>query len=178
MTEEANPRLRRWAEGARTWDDYPSTLPGCFAEWLQKGSPADWHQAADNWNWDYGLAPLQWIVSQPDCDLATALLIYYRGEPSYYLRWSPADCPEHAREGCELLTTIRQRVAAADFQQRFAFNARSDGAYEIVSRDAPVSEDPNFPAVLPGQPVPSSTEWDDGYPLEVWDEARRVHRKP
>lgn len=52
--------------------------------WLEKATPDQWHQVADGWNWDSGEDPLRWIVSQPECDRATALLIFWRGSPSYY----------------------------------------------------------------------------------------------
>jgi hypothetical protein len=56
--------------------------------WLETATPDQWHQVADGWNWGSGEDPLRWIVSQPDCDKATALLIFWRGEPGYY--WSGA----------------------------------------------------------------------------------------
>ena len=172
MSNVADEALMQWAQGSRTWDDYPTALPRAFADWLNRASPAQWHQAADNWNWDYGIPPLQWIASQPDCDLATALLIYYRAEPSYYLQWPDGQVPEHARETFELLNTIKRRVAANDYTRRFAYDERYDRGFEVNSKAAPVSDDPDFPEVLPGQVVPKSAEWNDGYPNQVWEAAR------
>jgi Domain of unknown function (DUF4274) len=53
-------------------------------EFLKNASPDDWHRYADNHNWDERLDGLFWIVSQPDCDMATALLIFWKGEPTGY----------------------------------------------------------------------------------------------
>ncbi|MBX9858650.1 MAG: DUF4274 domain-containing protein [Sphingomonas sp.] len=53
-------------------------------EFLTSRSPDDWHRYALNYNWDDGISALRWIVSQPMCDLATALLIFWRGEPTGY----------------------------------------------------------------------------------------------
>jgi hypothetical protein len=50
-------------------------------EFLKTASPDDWHRIADEHNWDTRLDILYWIVSQPECDKATALLIFWKGEP-------------------------------------------------------------------------------------------------
>lgn len=51
---------------------------------LQNASPDDWHRYAWHHNWDERLDGLFWIVSQPQCDRATALLIFWKGEPTGY----------------------------------------------------------------------------------------------
>jgi hypothetical protein len=51
---------------------------------LRNGSPDDWHRYADDHNWDLQLDGLYWIVSQPQCDRATATLIFWKGEPTGY----------------------------------------------------------------------------------------------
>ena len=51
---------------------------------LAKGTPDDWHVIAETWNWGDELDVLYWIVSQPDCDKATALTTFWKGEPTGY----------------------------------------------------------------------------------------------
>lgn len=53
-------------------------------QFLQSRSPDDWHRYAFAHNWDDGLSGLSWIVRQPNCDKATAMLIFWRGEPTAY----------------------------------------------------------------------------------------------
>lgn len=53
-------------------------------QFLQNASPDDWHRYADNHNWNDRLDGLFWIVSQPDCDRATAMLTFWKGEPACY----------------------------------------------------------------------------------------------
>lgn len=55
-------------------------------------SPDDWHRYADNLNWDDRLDGLYWIVSQPDCDKATAVMTFWKGEPTGY-DWQDCDEP-------------------------------------------------------------------------------------
>lgn len=51
---------------------------------LQNSSPDDWHRYAFHHNWDDRLDGLFWIVRQPDCDRSTALLIFWKAEPTGY----------------------------------------------------------------------------------------------
>jgi hypothetical protein len=56
--------------------------------WLKQATPDEWHQVASGWIWGSGEDALRWIVGQEQCDKATALLIFWRGEPNYY--WEAA----------------------------------------------------------------------------------------
>ncbi len=49
--------------------------------WLESANPDDWHRVALEFNWGEPLYVLDWIVRQPNCDLATALDIFWKGEP-------------------------------------------------------------------------------------------------
>ena len=53
-------------------------------QFLKNASPDDWHRYAANHNWDEPLVGLFWIVSQPTCDRATAMLVFWKGEPASY----------------------------------------------------------------------------------------------
>ncbi len=83
--EDVENLLDRWAAKE---DEFPRSddaeLGRKLAAWLRSASPDEWHTMASGWNWDNGAEPLIWIARQPDCDKATALLIYWRFEPSYY----------------------------------------------------------------------------------------------
>lgn len=53
--------------------------------WLGSAGPEDWHRVALDFNWDAPLHVLDWIVRQADCDIATALTIFWLGEPACWL---------------------------------------------------------------------------------------------
>ncbi|GAA4027607.1 hypothetical protein GCM10022281_02860 [Sphingomonas rosea] len=59
---------------------------------LQTAGPDDWHAFAAGFNWGEPLGPLCWIVQQPDCDRATAHLIFWAGEPTGY-EWQDEEEP-------------------------------------------------------------------------------------
>lgn len=69
-------------------DYLPKNRSKMLMAWLKEASPDQWHQVASDWNWGSGEDALRWIIEQPKCDKATALLIFWRGEPSYY--WTEA----------------------------------------------------------------------------------------
>jgi Domain of unknown function (DUF4274) len=53
-------------------------------QFLKDASPDDWHRYAWHHNWDERLDGLFWIVSQPDCDRATAMMTFWKGFPTGY----------------------------------------------------------------------------------------------
>lgn len=53
--------------------------------WLETAGPDDWHRVALDFNWGEPLYVLDWIARQADCDMATALTIFWKGEPSCWL---------------------------------------------------------------------------------------------
>lgn len=86
--------------------------------WLQAVSPDQWHSFAIGFNWGDPLDPLEWIVRQDQCDLATALTIFWRAEPGWDLmllaRGEPAsDRPERA-----LVDYIAGRIARGGYPRR------------------------------------------------------------
>lgn len=56
--------------------------------WLATASPDEWHRVALDFNWGEPLYVLNWIVHQPNCDIATALTIFWLGEPEFWLEES------------------------------------------------------------------------------------------
>ena len=60
-------------------------------DWLPTVGPDDWHRVASSWNWDYGDDPLRWIIQQEQCDKATALHVFWHGEPGHYYRSGAVD---------------------------------------------------------------------------------------
>jgi len=54
--------------------------------WLESTDPDDWHRVALDFNWSEPLHLLDWIVQQVNCDAATALTIFWKGEPANWLQ--------------------------------------------------------------------------------------------
>ena len=53
--------------------------------WLESTDPDDWHRVALDFNWGEPLYLLDWIVRQADCDVATALILFWKGEPGCWI---------------------------------------------------------------------------------------------
>jgi len=54
--------------------------------WLENADPDDWHRVALDFNWGEPLYLLDWIVRKPDCDVATALTIFWLGQPGSWIK--------------------------------------------------------------------------------------------
>ncbi|MCA9492939.1 MAG: DUF4274 domain-containing protein [Myxococcales bacterium] len=68
------------------------------------------------------------IVRAPDCDLGTALMIYWTSSPHYYLRYADREeVTDYERLGWDLLATVEQRVADGSYTHRqIRFDPRDD----------------------------------------------------
>ena len=137
---------------------------------LKAMGPAGWHRIALYGNWDFTEPQVwTWIVSQPDCDKATALAIFWKASPEYYLQYADRSQARPAElDTYDLIALIRERWRAGAYTHaEFAFDpdtdawpldraalARQYGAR--VDRDLPT----DMRIKLPGRPVP-----DEGPPL-------------
>jgi len=119
--QDPNEMLLAWAEHCSPWTDYSPQRFVAFARWLiATADPDVWHIVATNWNWDYGTAPLLWIVRQKNCDIATVLEIFILAEPSYYFRYGEdrSAVPAHSHlEMFDFLAEIRQRLAQGFYKR-------------------------------------------------------------
>ncbi len=57
------------------------TAEEVLIEYLETQSPDEWHRVALSWNWDAVGSVLPWILKQPDCDKATAQMLFHRASP-------------------------------------------------------------------------------------------------
>jgi Leucine-rich repeat (LRR) protein len=76
------------------------------------------HAFAVHYNWDDGVKPLFDVIKHPKCQLATALLIYWSGEPSELSEYkTPKDAPHSAKKVVELLRVIEDGVRKGRFKR-------------------------------------------------------------
>jgi len=108
--------------------EYNSSLVGLLA----RSSPDVWHQVAMGWNWDGGVAPLAWIIRQPQCDIGTALLVYWRGGPGWDKQFLSRDeVPAHRLEVFDLLEEVEGRLVSGFYsRQKISFNPHNDDGYD------------------------------------------------
>lgn len=75
---ERRRHFSRWKECLATpLDIEADTLLGL----IQQMGPDDWHEITLHWHWDWGVAELNWITSQRECDRATAVFALCSGAP-------------------------------------------------------------------------------------------------
>jgi hypothetical protein len=81
LREETDPiqKLQLWAQAHKGLA--PAEQIRRFLAWLPAANSDEWHGVAASWNWGFGIQPLRWIISQPECGAATAALIFFDGEP-------------------------------------------------------------------------------------------------
>jgi hypothetical protein len=116
---------------------------------LRRATTQEIHYACDTHNWDDGRKLVEWAVRQPQCDPATALMIYFRAQPAY----------EFERGSARMRTwlkSIEARFAKAEFNgATVAYDPVKDvGLDEVTSkyvnpamnmRARPVKGSPRYP---------------------------------
>lgn len=89
------------------------------ADWAAGRDPDDWHRLALFANWDFVEPALfRRIAAQPDCDRATALALFWKSRPDYYLAFADRPAvPAVNRESYDLLVLIRERWQAGGYRR-------------------------------------------------------------
>jgi len=128
MTREKREEIERLANDE--WED-ESEFDAFFAA---VSKPTELHLYASLFNWDCGVEELERVVTHPICDRGTALMIYWRSQPDYYLKYSNVDeMPLHEREGFELIQHIQQRISAGAYQHwTITYDPRNDQGHDLT----------------------------------------------
>jgi uncharacterized protein DUF4274 len=162
--------LLDWAENNSDRGASPDSPNVIFARWLiAKSDPDAWHILAMAWNWDYGRAPLVWIIRQNNCDIATALEVFFLADPSFYFRYGNDRSSVPAgwkTEDFDFLAEIRERIARG-FYQRSEIVFDGEQHMLTISRGLVTADDRAlarsfFPAVagrkIPGRDLTESND--------------------
>ena len=103
-------------------------------EWLSGKSPEHRHFVAMGLNWDYAETTLDWIVRQPDCDIATAVELFWLTNPDELLCYPTVDSLKYVDDWVFLLVKhVVDRAAAGDYR-------RSTISYNLDPNLAPIVE--------------------------------------
>jgi len=164
ITDNDDAMIDTWAAHCRPWNDYSPEEFVKFAAWLKNATPDERHMAAMHCNWDYGIAPLLWIVRQPDCDVATAVYIFFGCQPSHCL--GPDGDGHRAREASmgevgAMMREIRERMESGFYARS---EIRFDASREIEALHRVKLDDAQLAEVLPPNMKPryEGRRLDDG----------------
>jgi hypothetical protein len=154
ITGDDDAMLLSWAQHCKPWENSKPSEFMRYAEWLRTADPDQRHVAALAWNWDYGLAPLIWISRRDNCDLATALRIFFGCCPEFYLN-TGGDRSLVADGNLmtfDLMMDIKDRIERG-FYQRSSISFDLTEPFEIIERYKPTPEQRAalIPANLPAK---------------------------
>ena len=84
------------------------------------------HSDALSHNWDEGFGKLKRILKDENCDRATAIAIFWIGQPNYFLQFKKiSEVPDHAREGYRFLNKLEKQLMDDFFQTKIiSFNPK------------------------------------------------------
>lgn len=123
---------------------------------MELTTPEELFLEAHRYNWDSGTKGLLRILNDPECDLGTATLIYWKGRPEYYRRYADdADVPDNERASFKFLRDLELRILANEFRPLIRYDpAEEVGLYDrdrnSFVRDLPVRLYEPTPGEIPG----------------------------
>jgi hypothetical protein len=146
--------------------------------WLETASPDDWHRAMLDFNWDSDIDPLFWIARQPQCDKATALTIFWLGQPAYYLIVAKENGGTDDNDAAvwQMLKYIAQRINAKGYvHSKIAYKVDEDtlqdfGELTETARqlpNSPLKPHPDMRRSLGGSKVINDPAFYQRYPEEL-----------
>ncbi|MEO1649861.1 MAG: DUF4274 domain-containing protein [Pseudomonadota bacterium] len=160
----------------------PSPVEIETIEWLSKNGPDEWHGCIQAWNWDMGDSVPAWIASQPDCDAASALIIYWlsNGDAHFdHPHIVSSENPDDYDEGFLLARYVARRFENNGYPRRELYyeDDRVKLGYELYLRQLQKFDDVTrlpFQAPEPFEPPAGAREVDveyfaaaHGVPLEL-----------
>ncbi|AWW75839.1 hypothetical protein CD351_15525 [Erythrobacter sp. KY5] len=118
-------RRRAWETTVPAGGDYQAQTDERL-DWLDKGTPEDWHRFAIGFNWSDNIEPLYWIARQEQCEMATALHIFWHACPEWELMKLAEGEPIYDRDEAAMVEYIAKRIAAKGYKRRkIAWDANS-----------------------------------------------------
>ena len=141
LTPEQAERVRYLAEDE--WAGESADEAARWAEFdrvLGQMSAAELHAFVDQMNWDGGGADrLTRVLSHPLCDRGTALMMYWRAQPRFFIQYGtrervrdelgPTELAEY-----DMLRDIERRFQSNDFStDDIAFDPADDEGHDLTS---------------------------------------------
>ena len=95
---------------------------------LKRSPPEDWMFAVCSLSYDGDEEVIEWIMSQPTCDKAVALALYWRLAPRWMAQYAGVEeVSSHERANYEILRRIERRYQTGFYKNaRLAFDPAND----------------------------------------------------
>ena len=101
-------------------------------------NPVELHLIVGNYNWDDGAEVLTWVVQSPLCEQATAAMVFWHAQPSYYTQFDNEEEASWAAEVYTLLRTILANWEAGRYHTGLvAYDPQADPKAEGIEETYP-----------------------------------------
>ena len=101
-------------------------------------NPVELHLIAGNYNWDDGAEVLSWIVDSLICDKATAVMIFWHAQPSFFTQFKNKEEAEWEAEVYTLVHKIMENLEKGLYKTNLiSYNPQTDQKAENVDETYP-----------------------------------------
>lgn len=87
-------------------------------EVINMENPLSLHVLAANYNWDNGFEIPNLIINNKNCDLGTALLMFYNADGFRFLESGDTDYPKSLSKWKDFMTNLFHRIKNNDFKSQ------------------------------------------------------------
>ena len=147
--------------------------------WMSGKSPEHRHFIAMGLNWDFAEPALDWVVRQPNCDIATAVELFWLANPDELLCYPTGDSVKfYEAWAFDFVRYMVDREAAGGYRRRvISYNLEPELASKVEGYEQAEDEcrDAGLPWVAPRAfrvPFEGSTI-ETGSDSEYWSEDLR-----
>ncbi|MBA3311736.1 MAG: DUF4274 domain-containing protein [Planctomycetaceae bacterium] len=144
--------------------------------WLEQATPEFRHLFVAGWESEAAAVVFDWVIRQPDCEKATALMAYLLSSPVFLAEHgSPEQDDASEQANYSLLTEIEKRYLTGFYQQQSvgfdpsaAFPAKIDltEGYKDIVPVQPIPEEMFVPVA--GKELIEPEGWENGMPADVY----------
>lgn len=94
----------------------------------QTNNPEELQIFVDHYNWDIGIHHMRQVIENLYCDAGTALMVYWRAEPEYFLQYADrSEVPTYSHENFDLLCEIERRYLSGEYKTKLCeYDPKSD----------------------------------------------------
>lgn len=93
------------------------------------------HAFVDKFNWDNGVEYMKAAANHPLCERGTAMMIYWRSDPSYYLKYNSVedDMPDYERDTMKIQLLIETRIKEEFYNSKtISFDPTNDNGINWI----------------------------------------------
>ncbi len=152
-----------------------------------QNEPIEIHKVAKNYNWDHGHDTLFWMIRNPNTDKATALSLYWLGQPKEFTEYkSRQEVEEDQLNNYDFLMELEKNYRENFYKSgQISYDPKNDMGTDWTESENSSNKARPIPEVMYNSlegsinhnDMKDYLELEEGFPKKVWDETTEFDNK-